>query len=272
MQTGFYGVSGRTCSDVFFVLMRFASIGSGSRGNGTLVHAGETLLLVDCGFTLKETEQRLRRLGVEPAQLRAVLVTHEHGDHCNGVRVLANRYSLPVYMTAGTARARQLLDVERIVTIDSHASFAIGDVSVQPVAVPHDAAEPVQYVFNWAGRRLGVLTDLGVITPFVRDHYSRCDALLLESNHCVDMLARSAYPPSLKLRVGGRFGHLSNTQAAGLLDEIETDQLQHLVIAHLSEKNNTLERVQESLADTLQNISNVLYACQEEGFDWLTIS
>ena len=255
------------------MLMRFASIGSGSRGNGTLVQAGNTLLMVDCGFALKETEQRLLRLGIEPGQLRAVLVTHEHGDHCNGVRVLANRYGLPVYMTSGTARARQLLDVEKVVTIDSHNAFTIEDIDIQPVAVPHDAAEPVQYVFNWEGRRLGVLTDIGAITPFVREHYSSCDALLLESNHCVDMLARSAYPPSLKLRVGGRFGHLSNAQAAGLLDEIETERLQHLVIAHLSEKNNTLERVQASLAEeTLQNIGNVLYACQEEGFDWLTIS
>jgi phosphoribosyl 1,2-cyclic phosphodiesterase len=254
------------------MLMRFASIGSGSRGNGTLVQAGATLLLVDCGFTLKETKMRLLRLGIQPDQLRAVLVTHEHGDHCNGVRVLANRYGLPVYMTAGTARAKQLLEVESIITIDSHAPFAIDDICIQPVAVPHDAAEPVQYVFNWSGKRLGILTDIGAITPFVREHYSDCDALLLESNHCVDMLARSAYPPSLKLRVGGRFGHLSNAQAAGLLDEIETDRLQHLVIAHLSEKNNTLERVKESLADTLHNIRNVLYACQEEGFDWLTIS
>ncbi|HSC76441.1 MAG TPA: MBL fold metallo-hydrolase, partial [Pseudomonadales bacterium] len=105
--------------------MRFASIGSGSRGNGTLVQAGDTLLLVDCGFTLKETELRLLRLGIQPGQLRAVLVTHEHGDHCNGVRVLANRYGLPVYMTAGTARARQLLDVETAIIIDSHALFAI---------------------------------------------------------------------------------------------------------------------------------------------------
>lgn len=251
--------------------MRFASLGSGSRGNGTLVQAGETLLLVDCGFTLRETEQRLMRLGVTAGQLRAVLVTHEHGDHCNGVRTLANRYNLPVYMTAGTARAKQLADVLQVVTIDSHSPFAIDDVEVQPVAVPHDAAEPVQYVFEWTGKRLGVLTDLGAITPFVRDHYRSCDALLLESNHCVEMLARGSYPSSLKLRVGGRFGHLNNAQAAGLLHEIEIEKLQHLVIAHLSEKNNTLERAQLALHDAVKRVRNVLYACQEQGFDWLTI-
>lgn len=252
--------------------MRFASLGSGSRGNGTIVQAGETVLLVDCGFSLRDTEQRLQRLGLSPSQLRAVLVTHEHGDHCSGVRVLANRYGLPVYMTAGTRRARPLVDVEQVVTIDAHAPFVIDEVVVQPVPVPHDAAEPVQYVFNWAGRRLGVLTDLGAVTAHVREHYRACDALLLESNHCVDMLARGPYPPSLKLRVGGRFGHLSNGQAASLLDEIEVERLQHLVIAHLSEKNNTLERVQASLAGGLQRVRNVLYACQEEGFDWLTIT
>ncbi len=251
--------------------MRFASLGSGSRGNGTLVQAGNTLLLVDCGFNLRETEQRLARRGVTPGQLSAVLVTHEHGDHCSGVRVLANRYRLPVYMTAGTARARALRDVQQRIIIDSHTAFDIEDVQVQPVAVPHDAAEPVQYVFDWSGRRLGVLTDLGAVTPFVREQYRRCDALLLESNHCVDMLARGPYPPSLKLRVGGRFGHLSNAQAAALLDEIESERLQHLVIAHLSEKNNTVERVQDSLAVIVERVRNVLYACQEEGFDWLTI-
>lgn len=252
--------------------MRFASLGSGSRGNGTVIHADDTFLLVDCGFTLRETEQRLSRLGIAPQQLSAVLVTHEHGDHCSGVRVLSNRYDLPVYMTAGTARARTLLDVANRITIDSHLPFVIDGVQVQPVAVPHDAAEPVQFVFEWKGKRLGVLTDLGAITPFVREHYNSCDALLLESNHCIDMLSRGPYPPSLKLRVGGRFGHLSNAQAAGLLEEIEVDRLQHLVIAHLSEKNNTLERVQASMATVLQRVRNVLYACQEDGFDWLTIS
>lgn len=252
--------------------MRFASLGSGSRGNATLVQAGHTLLLIDCGFPLRETEARLARLGVAPSCLRAVLVTHEHGDHCNGVRVLANRYRLPVYMTAGTARAKPLQDVAHGITIDSHSHFTIDDVLIQPVAVPHDAAEPVQYVLEWSGKRLGVLTDLGAVTPFVREKYRCCDALLLESNHCVDMLARGPYPQSLKLRVGGRFGHLSNAQAAALLQDIETGRLQHLVIAHLSEKNNTLERVQASLADALQRVGNVLFAGQEEGFDWLSIS
>jgi phosphoribosyl 1,2-cyclic phosphodiesterase len=251
--------------------MRFASIGSGSRGNGTLVQAGDSLLLVDCGFALKETVARLAKLEVEPQQLSAVLVTHEHGDHCSGVRVLANRYQLPVYMTAGTARSKALASVERAVIIDSHAPFAVGDVRVQPVAVPHDAAEPVQFVFHWQNRCLGLLTDIGAITPFVKQHYSACDALLLESNHCVDMLARSEYPPSLKLRVGGRFGHLSNHQAASLLEEIDTTRLQHLVIAHLSEKNNSLERVQQSMEKALQGIRNILFACQENGFDWLAI-
>lgn len=115
------------------------------------------------------------------------------------------------------------------------------------------------------------MTDIGAITPFVKQHYSACDALLLESNHCIDMLARSDYPPSLKLRVGGRFGHLSNSQAASLLEEIDTTRLQHLVIAHLSEKNNSLERVQQSMEKVLQGVRNVLFACQENGFDWLTV-
>ena len=251
--------------------MRFASLGSGSRGNGTVVEAGNTRVLVDCGFSLRETESRLSRLGLSASGLSAVLVTHEHGDHSNGVRVLANRYQLPVYMTAGTARARSLTDVELPFIIDGHTAFYVDDLAVQPVAVPHDAAEPVQFVFNGAGKKLGVLTDLGAITPFIREHYGACDALLLESNHCVDMLARGAYPPSLKLRVGGRFGHLNNDQAADLLLDVDKARLQHLVIAHLSEKNNSQERAELALAQAVADLRNVLYACQEQGFDWLTI-
>lgn len=251
--------------------MRFASLGSGSRGNGTVIEAGNTLVLVDCGFSLRETELRLTRLGISAGALSAVLVTHEHGDHSNGVRVLANRYRLPVYMTAGTARARHLAEVEYSMIIDGHTPFCVDELTVQPVAVPHDAAEPVQFVFARAGKKLGVLTDLGAITPFVREHYQSCDALLLESNHCADMLARGPYPPSLKLRVGGRFGHLNNDQAASLLREIEKGRLQHLVIAHLSDKNNSLERARMALSGAVEGIGNVLYACQEQGFDWLTI-
>lgn len=252
--------------------MRFASLGSGSRGNGTVVQAGETLLLVDCGFSLRETEARLSRLGLQPSALGAVLVTHEHGDHCQGVRVLANRYDLPVYMTAGTARSPLLIEVKQRHIVAADVVFAVGEVSVQPVPVPHDAAEPVQFIFNRAGRRLGVLTDLGTITPHVRDQYRDCDALVLESNHCVDMLARGSYPPSLKMRVGGRFGHLNNHQAADLLQDVERTRLQHLVIAHMSDKNNSLDRVQAALQQAVEGMRNVLYACQEEGFGWLTIT
>lgn len=251
--------------------MRFASLGSGSRGNGTIVQSADTVLLVDCGFTLKDSVQRLARLGLTPEQLSGILVTHEHGDHSAGVRVLANRYNVPVYMTAGTARAKALSRVANPVIIDSHQGFTVGTIEVTPVAVPHDAAEPVQYVFQSAAFKLGVLTDLGAITPFVVANYRDCDALVLESNHCVDMLARGPYPPSLKLRVGGRYGHLSNHQAASLLQEIDCARLQHLVVAHLSEKNNSLERVAECLAGVIEPINNVLYAGQDEGFDWLTI-
>lgn len=252
--------------------MRFASLGSGSRGNGTVVQAGDTLLLVDCGFSLRETEARLSRLGVQSSALKAILVTHEHGDHCQGVRVLANRYDLPVYMTAGTARSPALTEVKQRRLVAAEEVFVVGNVSVQPVPVPHDAAEPVQFIFSCAEKRLGVLTDLGSITSHVRQQYRHCDALVLESNHCVDMLARSSYPSSLKLRVGGHFGHLNNHQAADLLHDVERARLQHLVIAHMSEKNNSIERAQAALQHVVTGLRNVLYACQDDGFDWLTIT
>jgi phosphoribosyl 1,2-cyclic phosphodiesterase len=253
--------------------MRFASIGSGSRGNGTLIQDGDTCVLVDLGFTVRETEKRLARLKIAPSAITAILVTHEHSDHLNGVGPFARKHSIPVYMTPGTCNPDKIGSVPALELINCHQSFAINGFVVVPVPVPHDAREPCQYLVSSGPRTLGILTDLGHITPHVAEQYSRCDGLLLECNHDPDMLAEGPYPYPLKVRVGGDHGHLSNDQAAGLLDTIELSQLQHLIIAHISEKNNRVEIVQEVLQPALgQWQGRLTIADQGTGFDWITLN
>ncbi|GAA5445767.1 putative metallo-hydrolase YycJ [Microbulbifer sp. NBRC 101763] len=251
--------------------LRFASLGSGSKGNGTLVASGDHCLLVDCGFTIKETERRMARLGMSPADLTAILVTHEHSDHLSGVAPLARKYGLAVYLTPGTLRARDIGKLPEVHLIEGHQPLTVAGIQVTPVAVPHDAREAAQYVFRSRGSSLGLLTDLGTVTPHVEAHFSGCDALVLEANHDPQMLAQGPYPPSLKRRVGGAYGHLSNQQAAGFLQRVGYEQLQHLVVAHISEKNNTLELARSAMAEMAESVENCIFACQQEGFDWLTV-
>lgn len=253
------------------VKLRFASLGSGSRGNATLVEWAEGALLVDCGFTVKETEARLARLGKTPRDLSAVLVTHEHSDHIKGVAPLARRYDLPVYMTPGTWQSRDLGALPGLQLIQSYQAFVLSGLQIFPIAVPHDAREPAQFVFEYQGLRLGILTDLGSITPQLEASYQACDGLVLEANHDPAMLASGPYPYSLKQRVGGQWGHLSNQQAAGFLQRMDRQRLQHLVVAHISQKNNSVAAAQATLAPVLQEIKQVTFACQDQGFDWLAL-
>ncbi|WP_426416561.1 MBL fold metallo-hydrolase [Aestuariirhabdus sp. LZHN29] len=251
-------------------MMQFSSIGSGSKGNGTLIRSGDTLLMVDCGFSLKETLRRLDCRGVAPEQLTAILVTHEHGDHINGVAALARRFDIPVYLSAGTRYVGKLDSVPRLQIIADAAPVAIGEIEVLPVAVPHDAREPLQYIFRAGGMSLGVLTDLGCITRHVADCYGDCDGMLLECNHDPHMLSVGSYPPSLKSRVGGIYGHLSNQQASELLRLIDTPRIQHLVVAHISEQNNDSELVLEQLLPHIER-SRLRFADQANGFEWVEL-
>ncbi len=251
--------------------MRFASLGSGSRGNATLVQHAETTLLIDCGFSRKQLELRLQRLGVRLTDLDAVLVTHEHGDHVGGVLAVARAAGVPVWTTNGTARAARLdqLPSSQLRLFSAQKPFQIKALEIQPFAVPHDAREPSQFVFSDGAQRLGLLTDVGEITPHIVAMLQGCDALLLEANYDEVMLENGPYPAMLKRRVGGRLGHLSNHQAAGLLQQMDCGRLQHLVAMHLSEKNNQPQLAQGALAAVLNCPPHELdYADQTLGFDW----
>jgi len=253
--------------------VRFASLGSGSRGNATLIEAGETLLLVDCGYSVREFEGRCRVLGVEPDTIDALLVTHEHGDHLKGVGALARKYGLSVWMSHGTSCAGRCGVLPELHLFSVHGTgFRIGDLRVIPFPVPHDAREPCQFVFAHGGRRFGLLTDAGHITPYMRTHLEGLDLMLLECNHDAAMLASGPYPPSLRRRVGGRFGHLSNDQAATLLSGLDRSRLAHLVLGHLSETNNHPELARTTVLERCGDLEPVLSVlAQDDCSDWFSL-
>lgn len=252
--------------------MRFASLGSGSQGNGALVEKNGTCILVDCGFSVAETEQRLARLGRQPESITAIVITHEHGDHVSGVGPLVKKYGLPVWATAGTAQHQWLRKLPGLHRFSSHKPFAIGDLQVQPFLVPHDAREPTHFVFSDGARRLGMLTDIGRSMPHIEQHLTGCDALMLESNYDVDMLANGEYSKKLKQRVGGPYGHLSNVQAAELLAHLDCSRLQHLVAAHLSAKNNTPDLARAALSKVMGCEPDwIAIAEQDNGLAWREI-
>jgi phosphoribosyl 1,2-cyclic phosphodiesterase len=248
--------------------LRFASLGSGSRGNGTVIESGSTRILIDCGFSETDTRRRLARLALEPGDLDAILVTHEHSDHIRGVARFSGKHDLPVWLSHGTHQQAND-DILKVNLIHGHEPFSIGDLQIFPVPVPHDAREPLQFVVSDGNWRLGLLTDTGSITAHIQEMLDKVDALLLECNHDVDMLMEGTYPPALKERVGGRLGHLSNDQAAELLNALDRSKLQHVIAMHLSEKNNTPELARTTLCDVLDcGIEEVPAACQDDGFDW----
>lgn len=254
-------------------MLKFASLGSGSRGNATLIAVNGTKVLIDCGFGVREATSRLQRLGCEPRELSAILLTHEHGDHCKGVGAFARKYATPVWCTRGTAMKLNCGTLPELVYIDAEQTLTIGDLQVQPFTVPHDAREPCQFVIGDGEVRLGMLTDTGSITAHIETQLNGCDALILEANHDADMLAAGEYPPHLKQRVGGPFGHLSNAQAAELLTRMDCSRLQHLVAAHLSEKNNTMQHAVDSLSRALGCETHwIAVAEQDAGLDWRCIA
>ena len=246
--------------------MGVASLGSGSRGNGTLVAIGGAVFLVDCGFTLKQTEQRLARLQLSPGDLSAILVSHEHRDHIAGVTALSHRYGIPVFASYGTFKNGPK-DFS-CTPFDGDMPFEVEGVIVNPVVVPHDAREPTQFTLQHDDLKIGVLSDLGSVTEHVVTQFAHCDYLLLEANHDRAMLQRGSYPPALKRRVGGDHGHLSNTQALELLERIAHAGL-HVIIGHVSEQNNDLDLVESLFAPLRPRLAGLSVATQKEGQKWI---
>lgn len=215
-------------------------LGSGSRGNAAVVASSRTRLLVDAGFSRKETLRRLHLAGHAAESLDAILITHEHTDHVAGLPRLARSLSCPVYLNpaTGDALGAAVEDLPRREAFEAGASFQIGDIEVTAFSVPHDAADPVAFAFRAEGVRLVIVTDLGYLTANILDQLRGADCAVVESNHDLEMLKNGGYPWALKQRVLSRLGHLSNLSLAEFLEGDYDGGAAHLVLAHLSENNN----------------------------------
>lgn len=257
--------------------MRFCSLGSGSGGNATLIEAGRgtrpTRLLLDCGFPLRELARRLGTRGLACEDLSAVFLSHEHVDHVGCALALAHRHRLPLWMSRGTWHAIGSPDLgDRLHFARDGEPISVGDLLIEPYTVPHDAREPLQIRIGDGERRLGMLTDAGRITPHLVDRLRDCDALLLECNHDRELLAASAYPAALRARIDGPLGHLSNQAAGELLAALLHGGLQHVVAAHLSERNNRPELALDGLTAACCGAAPpISVADQAAGMTWVDL-
>lgn len=259
--------------------MRFKNLGSGSTGNGTLIEStssagSSTRVLVDCGFGLKHLERRLAEAGLQPADISAVFITHEHGDHIGCASSFARRFKIPVWMSRGTQMAIGSSEWDGLInTARDGQSIDLTDLQLMPFTVPHDAREPLQLTCSDGISKLGILTDLGHATPHVLTQLAHCHALLIECNHDPDLLAQSAYPTFLKERVRGQHGHLSNQAAADIVRSVRHDGLHTLIAAHLSAQNNRPDLARLALAGAMACDSEAIHVADaREGSAWLGVS
>ena len=262
--------------------LRYSSLGSGSEGNALVVQsieapgASRSCVLIDCGFATRELVKRLQGRGLSAHDIDAILITHEHGDHIRGAGRFAREFDIPVYCSYGTHLGSKDLTTTRdelkLHFVCSHTRFAINGLEITPYPVPHDAREPTQFTVTNGQQRLGVLTDAGQPTACITEQLNGCHGLVLECNHDRDMLRSSAYPESLKQRIGGGRGHLSNEQSARVLESIDRSRLKFVHAAHLSKKNNLPHLAADALSTVLGCRPNdVSMADQDGGFDWVTI-
>jgi len=216
-------------------------LASGSRGNATYLSDGQTAILIDAGLSGIEIQRRMAAKDLDPNGLDAILVSHEHSDHIQGVGVISRRFGLPVYISEATRQVAQnaLGKLHEVHPFACGNSFSIGSLAVHPFSTSHDAEDPAGFTISDRRIKVGLATDLGIVTGVVENHLQACDILVLEANHDARMLIDGPYPWPLKQRIRSRSGHLSNDDTASLLETLLHDRLAHVILAHLSEENNT---------------------------------
>ncbi len=253
--------------------MKFASLGSGSRGNATLIEVGGCRVLLDCGFSCREIGTRLNQLQIDPASIDALLLTHEHADHIRGAAQFSKRWGTDLWMSHGTFLGGSFEMSSRIHLFHpDQGAFRLGDLKIQPFTVPHDAREPCQYHFSTDRLQMVALTDLGCVTPHILEILADLDGLILETNHDEQMLIDGPYHWPLKKRVGGDQGHLSNRQAAEIVVQLERGRIQHLVAAHISDKNNLPDKAREALLEQAPEMESRLHLLQQDRVSrWFTL-
>ena len=242
-------------------------LASGSRGNSALIASTTTRVLVDVGLSCREITRRLRASGEDPSSLSAILITHEHSDHITGLRVMANKYQIPVFMTGATHQAwkREARDsrgapcsLDCLEIFEAGRSFEIGDICITPFTIPHDAVDPVGFTLRTEGVKVSIATDLGYLPVSVKHHLRGSDVLLIESNHDLEMLRNGPYPWVVKQRVMSRVGHLSNEALAEFLTTDYDGSAAYVILAHLSEQNNHPEIVRGAAERALQRHGSLL--------------
>jgi phosphoribosyl 1,2-cyclic phosphodiesterase len=231
-------------------------LASGSRGNAIYITDGTTAILVDAGPSGIEIQRRLKSRGLYPESLKAILVTHEHADHIQGVGALSRRLKLPVYLNRKTERASFIFqNVQTTHYFECGQPFEIEELTIHPFSISHDAEDPAGFTIQKNDLKIGIATDLGTVSSMVKHHLRGCSLLILEANHDPAMLMNGPYPWPLKQRIQSRIGHLSNKESKLLLNEVIDDRLQHVILAHLSETNNTPQKAMSTVAKALRNCS-----------------
>jgi phosphoribosyl 1,2-cyclic phosphodiesterase len=237
--------------------MRICVLGSSSSGNATAIWTQKTKVLIDAGFSAKEIKRRLNRIDLEPQDLDGITISHEHSDHTKGADVLSRRYEIPVFANRTTFKAARNLKSVHKITFDSHSDFEIGDLSFTPLVVPHDASEPNAFIIRNKKKKVTLATDLGTPTPVFFNDAENSDIYILESNYDKNMLINGQYPAYLKKRILSDFGHLSNTTSARTLKQVVGPATKHVLLAHISQNNNTPELALKSANSHLGRIKGL---------------
>ncbi len=231
-------------------------LASGSKGNAIFISDGSTSILVDAGLSGIEIERRMKSKGLCPEDLDAILVSHEHSDHIQGVGVLARRFRLPVYCNSKTIKASpQIGNIEDVQSFECGSTFTINNLSIHPFSVSHDAEDPSGFTISQKETKIGIATDLGIGTSMVKEHLKGCSLLIIEANHDQTMLENGPYPWPVKQRIKSRIGHLSNEDSKRLLNEVKHDRLLHVILAHLSEINNTPQEAIRVVGQAINNFN-----------------
>ena len=235
--------------------MKFCVLCSGSKGNATYIESGGTRILIDAGMSGVELQKRLAAIGVELPAVDAILVTHEHNDHVQSVGVLSRRGKIPVYANSATfsAAAKVTKKLFSYNEFETGGSFHFRNLEIHPFSISHDTEDPVGFRISDGSVSLGYCTDTGKVSRLMQHRLASCQALVLESNHDIEMLQNGKYPPYLKQRIRSGHGHLANVEAATLLQELAHEKLQHVVLAHLSEENNHPEIALQAAVEALHN-------------------
>lgn len=230
--------------------MRFCVLGSGSKGNCTYVASKGTAILIDAGFSGIEIERRLTQIGVDCSEIKAIIVTHEHGDHVKGVAVLSRRFHIPVYLNLGTEQAagRYLEKLDSVQYFETGSSFSCGELQIHPFAISHDCSDPVGYTIKNGRAAFGYCTDTGILSKLIQYHLSACQGLVLECNHDLEMLKKGHYPVQVQQRVRSKSGHLANPQAIEFLTGLYNKDLRRVVLAHISESNNSWAIIKQCIS------------------------